>query len=333
MSKMLTSFLGFSTILALTSCQNARQNFSSPDVLEETYVHRYGVPVSPEDWSADGNHGQIVTTLSNGVVVTKSYSSGILDGDTTYSYPHSKAMHKVESYINGVLQKEDLFYLSGAPQQEILHNSPQNSTITSWYESGSPKSKEQMQGDLLFQATYYDEESQVDSQVINYQGLRTRRDDYGQLLSVDTIDKGLISLRTTYHPNHSPKDVIPYVNAQIHGLVKTYFPGGEPNTIEEWTNGIQSGITTEYLNGEKVSECPYIEGQKQGTEKRFRDSTVVIQEISWDKGQKHGPSISYVGNLTKTDWFWQGKQINKASYDMITGQGGTKKGIWSTTKS
>lgn len=331
MRKTLVPFVGFSAIvLALAGCQQT-QYYSSPDVVEETYVHRYGVPVSPEDWSASGNHGKIVTTLANGVVVTKSYNTGILDGDTTYSYPHSSAIEKVESYMNGVLQKESSFYISGAPKEEIFYSSPQNRTVTTRYESGAAKSKEQLQGNLLYQAAYYGPNDQTDSQITNYVGTHTRRDDYGQLLSVDTIDKGLMVLRTTYHQNGAPKDVIPFVNGVAHGQVKTYFPAGEPRTVEEWQNGVQAGLTTEYFNGEKAGECRYQGGKKHGIEHRYRDGNVVVQEIPWVNGQKQGPCTTHVGNVTKTDWYWQGKQISKANYDMITGQG-SKKNIWNNTR-
>lgn len=326
MYKKFVPFLAISsTVLMFTSCQQQRD--SSPDVLDETYVHRYGVPVSQEDWNASGNHGQIVTTLGNGVVVTKSYSAGILDGETTFSYPHSSSIEKVESYVNGILQKESSFYLSGASRQEIVYNTPQNRTSTSWYESGIPKSKEQQQGNLLFQATYYGMNNQLDSEVSNYSGTRTQRDDYGQLISIDTIDKGLITLRATYHPNNTPKELVPFVNNQVHGLVKTFYPGGEPRTIEEWKNGVQAGLTTEFLNGEKVGDCIFVDGKKQGTEHKYRDGHNIVQEITWVNGQKHGPSINFVGNITKTDWYWQGKQISKANYEIITGQG-SKKSIW-----
>ncbi len=327
MRKTIVPFLSLWTcVWALSSCQQTSM-YDSPEVVDETYVHRYGVPVSPEEWSAGGNHGQIVTTLANGVVIKKSYNSGILDGETTYSYPHSSSIEKVESYMNGILQKESSFYISGAPKQETLYNTPQNRALTSWYESGATKSKEQFQGNLLFQAAYYGPNNQTDSQVINYSGSRTQRDDYGQLVSVDTIDKGLMSLRTTYHPNHAPKDVIPYANNFVHGQVKTYFPAGEPHTVEEWNNGVQSGLTVEFLNGEKVGDCNFSNGKKQGIEHRYRDGRTVVQEISWVNGQKHGPCTSHIGNTTKTDWYWQDKQLSKTEYDLITGQG-SKKNIW-----
>lgn len=330
MHKTFVPLLGFSVFaLVLNSCQQTeRYYYPSAEIVDETYLHRYGVAVSPEDWNAGGNHGQIVTTLADGVVVTKTYNSGILDGATTYSYPHSSSHEKVENYMNGVLQKESAYYISGAPKRETVYNTPQNKTLLTWYESGTLKSKEELQGNLLYQASYYGPNSQLDSQVTDYSGTRTLRDDYGQLISLDTIDKGLMTLRTTYHPNGAPKEHIPYINGIVHGQVKSYFPAGEPRTIEEWNNGVQSGITTEYLNGEKISDCLYFNGQKQGIEHRYRDGKTIVQEISWVNGQKHGPCTSYIGNTTKTDWYWQGKLMSKANYDMINGQAGTKKNIW-----
>ncbi len=334
MRKTLVSFFGLLS-LTLLSCQQTQQYYSSccPEVIDETYVHRYGVEVSPQDWNAGGNHGKIVTTLSNGVVVTKTYDSGILDGDTTYTFPHSSGIEKVESYMNGVLQKESSYYISGSPKQEILYNSPQNRTVLAWYESKAPKSKEQYHGNLLYQAIYHKSDNQLDSEVENYNGTRTIRDDYGQLVSIDTVDKGLMTLRSSFHPNGAPKEVIPYANDAVHGQVKTYFPAGEPLTVEEWKNGKRSGLTVEYLNGEKISDCFYFNGHKQGIEHRYRDGNTVVQEISWANGLKQGPSTTYVGNaIKKIDWYWQDKQISKANYDMMTGQSGTKKNIWNSAK-
>lgn len=328
MRKTFVPFIGFSALaMALASCQQTGRYSSSPEIVEETYVHRYGVPVSADEWNAGGNHGQIVSTLANGVVVKKTYNSGILDGQTTYSYPHSSAIEKVENYMNGILQKEMSYYMSGAPKQEVIYNTPQNRTVTTWYESGAAKSKEELQGNLIAQASYYGLNNQLDSQVANYAGTRTRRDDYGQLLSVDTIDKGLITLRSTYHQNKSPKEVIPYVNGIVNGQIKTFFPAGEPRTVEEWKDGVQAGLSVEYLNGEKASDCTYVGGQKHGTEHRYRDGKDIVQEISWANGQKQGACTSYVGSTAKTDWYWQGKQVSKATYDLMTSQG-TKRNIW-----
>lgn len=326
MRKTIVPYFGFLALL-LTGCQTQEKYYSGPDVVDETYVHRYGVPVSPQEWAEGGNHGQIKSTLVSGVVVTKSYNSGVLDGDTTYSYPHSSMIEKVESYRNGVLQRVSTYYISGAPKQETIYNTPTNRSVTTWYETGMPKSKEEFQGKLLYQASYYGKDNQVESQIDNYNGKRITRDDYGQVVSNDEIVNGLMTQRTIYHPNGAPKAIIPYTNDNVNGLVKTFLPAGEPLTVEEWKDGQQMGLTIEYSNGEKVSECNYVAGLKDGVEQRFRDGNTVVQETTWSRGLRNGPTTSYIGDVKKTDWYYQDKPVSKANYDMITGPV-SKKSIW-----
>lgn len=315
-------------LLTLASCQqHETYYFSEPDVVDETYVHRYGVPVSPEEWSEGGNHGQIRSTLANGVVVSKSYNSGVLEGDTTYSYPHSSMVEKVESYRNGVLQKACTQYISGAPKEETTYVTPQHRSITTWYESGAAKSKEEFQGKLLYQGSYYGQNNEIESQVTNYNGKRIKRDDYGQVESHDDVVNGQMVQKTHYHPNGAPKAVMPYRDDNIHGQVRTYLPAGEPLTVEEWKDGARSGLSTEYNNGEKVLESNYVAGVKDGTEYRYRDGNAVVQETTWAKGVKHGPSTTAVGNTTKTDWYYQDKPVSKSNFDMMTGPA-AKKNIW-----
>jgi antitoxin component YwqK of YwqJK toxin-antitoxin module len=321
-------YLGLSALaLIFTGCNQPQYDYdSSSAVVDETYVHRYGVPVSQEDWSASGNHGKIVTTMASGVVVSTSYDSGVLDGDTTYTYPHSSAIEKVDTYANGVIQKQTSYYMSGATKQEVTYNSPQNRTHVSWYESGAPKSTENYQGNLLSQGTYYGDNNQVESEVINSNGKRIRRDDYGQLVAEDTIQNGQQTTATTYHPNGSPKEVYPYENGKINGQVKTYLPAGEPKTVEAWKDGVPHGTKTEYVNGEKVSDTEYMNGQKHGTEQRYRDGTEVVHEITWNNGQKQGPSTSYLGNNPQTTYYHQDKPVSKSNYDLQNQA--SKKTIW-----
>ena len=65
------------------------------------------------------------------------------------------------------------------------------------------------------------------------------RDHYGLLVSSDTIKNGEMVLQSTFYPNGSPKDKIPYRNGLIEGQLMTYYPSGEPNTLEDWLAGMQ----------------------------------------------------------------------------------------------
>ena len=63
--------------------------------------------------------------MADGVVVSKSYTGGTLDGETTYTYPHSSQIQKSESYQMGILVKETEFFFDGTPKSEITYNSPE----------------------------------------------------------------------------------------------------------------------------------------------------------------------------------------------------------------
>ena len=90
-------FLAVITLAAcFTSCQ--RRCCDKQDVVMETYVHKYGVEVPADDWASRGENGQVITSLGNSVKVVKPYTNGALDGETTYTFPHSDTIEKVETY-------------------------------------------------------------------------------------------------------------------------------------------------------------------------------------------------------------------------------------------
>jgi antitoxin component YwqK of YwqJK toxin-antitoxin module len=152
----------------------------------------------------------------------------------------------------------------------------------------------------------------------NGQGVRLVRDDYGQLVSTDTVENGQMVLRQTYHPNGSPKETIPYRNDLVDGVRRTYQPAGEPDTVEQWRAGQQEGMTMIYKHGEKFAEVPYANGSKHGVECRYRDGSSKVQEIGWNAGQMHGPSTTYVGETARTEWYYKGKSVSRADYEFMT---------------
>lgn len=303
-------------VLALTLNGCDRNTYHGP-IVEETYVHRYGVEVPAEDWAVKGQTGKVITTLKNGVVVSKSVSSGILEGETTYSFPHSEVIQKVETYSNGIIQKAIVHYYSGKPAHEIVFNSPIHRQVTKWYENGAPQSKEEFVNDQLLNGEYFTNRNQLDSKVVEGQGVRIQRDQYGQHLSTDTILNGEMVLCTTCHSNGAPKEITPYRNRIVEGELKTFLPAGEPNSVEMWVGGKKEGISIVFQNGEKYAEVPYVSGHKHGIEKRFRDGSYLIEEISWLNDQKHGPSYSYVGDQIRTDWYYQDRLVTEKTFDLL----------------
>lgn len=313
---MMKTFMKVSLLivaLGLISC-NARREHSP--IVEERYVHLYGAEVPQEKWVASGQHGQVVSTMANGVVVTQTYNAGVLHGPTTYSYPHSDNIERTEHYTGGELAKETVHHLSGAPKEESVYHDGNKTIISAWYENGSLQLKEEYVDDLLVSGEYYNPQSQMDSQVQNREGTRIVRDHYGIVTSTDSIKDGQMVLRTTYYPNGSPKAVTPYVNGIVEGQRKTYLPAGEPNTVETWVGGLQDGLTLVYQNGEKFAEVPYQRGSREGIERHYRNGTDVIEEISWMGDQRHGPDITYVGGTSKTQWYFQDKPVSQAQFDL-----------------
>lgn len=302
----------------LSSCQSNRHPHD--EVVCET-VHRYGVPLEPEDWSARGQYGQVISMRKDGVTVMRTYEAGVLEGDCTYTFPHSETIQKREVFNQGELVKDLSYYPNSLPWQQVVYDSPTHESITTWYESGAPQYREEIENGLLVQGEYYNIDQQLESRVEESNGLKMRRDGTGQIQSIDKIENGRLVLNTTYHPNGIPAVVTPYVNGVVEGERHTYLSGGEPATIEQWTNNMQHGNTIVFEHGEMRSDVTYVNGYRHGIERRYRDEETVAQELNWRQGQKHGPCHSYIGTTCQTDWYFRDQQVpNKATYDMLCNQ-------------
>ena len=321
--KFRISIIGLMALLICVSSCGRRNNECEPwqyDVMNEDYVHTYGVQVAPDDWVERGQNGQVVCRLRNGTLVTKNFKDGYLDGDTTYTFPHSGAIQKVETYSNGLMITERENHLSGAPCLETEHHSLLSKTIRTWYENGAPKSREMYEEGRLLEADYYTMNNQVESRIIEGRGSRVIRDEFGQLAQVDNFENGEMVLSTTYFPNGSPKEETPYNNGKIEGHRKVFFPGGDPRAIEAWSNGRQEGVTILFYNGEKTSELPYFNGLKNGIEQRFKEGNLIVEEITWKHDRKHGPSYYYLGgDNVRVDWYLEGRLVPKSQYDRYVG--------------
>lgn len=300
----------------LTSCQQRGCN----DVVCETYVHRYGVPLAAADWSERGQHGQVISTRKDGVVVCKNYESGVLQGETTYTFAHRETVAKKEIYDQGHVTEELYYYSSGMPQRQITFEPCGNQRILTWYESGAPQCKELYSEGRLIQGEYLNPSQQQESMVVDQNGLRTLRDDYGQLLSIDEIQNGQMITRRTYYSNGAPAAITPYVNGVIEGKRWCYHMGGEPATIEDWRGNCQHGNTEVFENGEKTSDLPYVNGRVHGIQRCYGHGQRLTQENNWVQGQQHGPSYTYVNDTTQTNWYFKDRKVNKATYEVLCSQ-------------
>lgn len=303
--------------LLLISCMCRESDCPPEGVVCQTYVHKYGVEVPSKDWSERGKDGHVISVLSNGVRVDQTYVRGVLNGDTTYSFPHQDTVEKREHYAQDVLMKETLYFANGKPCKEIVHKEGDCCIVTEWYETGSPQCVEEYTGSSLSSGNYYMTNNQVESRVIDGKGLRTVRDPFGHHLHTEAVQNGVVTAQQTLYPNGTPKEQTTIVNGQVHGEKRTFLPTGEPNTIEAWEGNKQHGITSVYQNGVKVREVPYENGVKDGVEVRFKDGEIVVEEISWVNNMKHGPSYTYVQGTKQTEWFYKDRPVTKAMFDQL----------------
>lgn len=302
------------------SWQDTTAQKEQPDVpVGERFVHKYGVEMSKKDWIQRGREGKIILTLSDGSELSQNYIQGVLDGECTITFPHTKTIAKTEWYSQGELIKEVFNYCNGIPMREQSYSADGQWKQTSWYEDGSPRSIENYNHSLLVSGEYKTTENVIESQVLQGKGKRINRDANGDLVSADTIEDGLLIASIEYFSDGKPKAIINYDNNEVSGIKKTFGKNGEPLTIEEWSHGQQHGITSLYRNGLKISDITYVNGRRHGIETKYRDDESIAEEIAWNKDQLHGPSKSYVGNTTKTNWYHEGKQVSKTTFDELNG--------------
>jgi antitoxin component YwqK of YwqJK toxin-antitoxin module len=283
---MKKKYLWAGALLVLQGCSLAPEwHEYSTQVVDESYVHKYGFEVPVDEWCDREKHGQRICTLKTGVTCTESYSFGELDGESTFTYPYSTVINKVDRYSKGQLVERETRSQTGNPVSKTEFIGLNSKRITHWYDTGTPRAIEEFNGETLVKGDYYSPAGQIESQVADQNGTRTARNGQGILTVIDNIQNGQITLRTTFHPNNNPKEIIPYVNGQIDGHRRTFGQDGEPLTDEEWSRGSQTGLTITYRNGHKIAETPYNRGIKQGVEKRYMQDT-LFQEVTYMDGHE-----------------------------------------------
>ncbi len=313
------SYIAYAALGMLAAACCCPQDCSNDCIVDTKYVHQYGVTVPRQHWEEAGQNGQVISTLKDGIICTQSYYAGVLEGDTTYTFPFSSNIEKVQTYSQDQLVRETTYYTNGNPRREIVHNVPENMTVLKeWNENGTQKSLEKWAGSLLSHAEYYDNNQQMLSSVDNGAGIRTLRDNYGMLVWTDHFKDGQIEFRTTYYPNGSPQEITPYKNGVVDGLRKTYYPAGEPKTIETWYGGKQQGITTVFVDGQRSQEIPYVDGVKTGKGRIYKDGDIVVQEVTWKDDKLHGQCTTFIDGRKAVEWYYKGNKVTKGYYDSFS---------------
>ena len=293
----------------LTGCGSV-----SSDILSQQFVHKYGFNMSEQEWEERAKDGQAITVLKDGVRITRSYEGGQLHGITTYSFPHSSIIERLLAYDHGVLLKEVLHDARGIPVREEAYEFDNRTIITLWDEHGSPLSIEKYVDESLVEATYYTPEHELEARVESGNGERVRRDRTGLLICRDKIESGALTKRTSYHPNGQIHTVSHYRNFQLHDEQLKYTASGKPLMALQWNHGVLEGPKVIYRNGLKISEIPYTNGQKHGTERHFDDFGQLTAEIQWFNDKKHGASRFHTDETLFTEWYYRGQLVEEGKY-------------------
>lgn len=314
--RILTTFftIGLFPVL-LSGCFSSD---SGNPILSQTYVHKYGFEVPENEWQEREEEGQIVTLLKNGVKVVRNYENGLLHGTTTFTFPHSPVVEKVQVYDQGVLLKEVVHDETGVPIREEASEFDQRMVITLWDEKGAPISIEEFEKDLLLEGKYYNPSHELEAQVEAGFGERIKRDRNGLLISRDLVENGIMATRTSYHPNGVVHTISHYLDSELHGVQQKFTSTGKPLLTLEWNRGILDGTKIVFRNGVKVAEIPYVKGEKYGTEFHFDDLGNLTAEIHWKHDKKHGPTKFYTDESVEQEWFYKGQVVDLEQFEILS---------------
>ena len=307
-------YLSLIALLFAFGCQKSDPN---QQVVSKRYIHKYGYEMSEKEWKAKDYPGQVISTLRSGVTIAASYEDGVLTGPCTHTFPHSQTIQTYYLYNKGNLVKEISYDIRGLPLREDLYVSPTRIATTQWYADGRPRATEEFENRLLVEGEYFTLNNETESRVQSGKGTRTIRSPEGLLLMREEFNSGKLTKRSEYHPNGTPHRIADYRNGQLHGLLLVYAPTGEPLSIEELRNGSLEGKAVYFQNGAKASEVTYVAGLKDGLETRFIDGEVVVEEIEWLAGQRHGPSHFYVNDGVETRWFYGNTEVSLVHFEEL----------------
>ena len=305
----------YKLLALLTLCSSLYA--ASPDLVSRTFIAKYLGKVSESEWEKRGSHGEVVTVYSNGVTVTQSYLEGKLHGRSTESFTHSDKCAKSSFFEEGHLVREVSYYATGLVKQEQLYHSPTARTTTYYREDGSMASIETFQGLNLQTGQYFDNNCKVTSSVVHGSGLRSYVDLMGKTNAVEQIEGGFILSRTTYYPNGGVKGRFSFKDNKLDGIAHHFLINGAPTCMEHWTNGRKNGTAVYFDNGEKIAEINFLDGKKEGLERHFKNETKLTEEIVWKEDVRHGPSTLFIEGEAHTQWYFEGKKVNKITFEML----------------
>jgi antitoxin component YwqK of YwqJK toxin-antitoxin module len=299
--------------LSMFSC--SQPSLPPQEVVKTTYYHTYGPQIAESDWQTRGATGEVVEILKNGVEVRREYVGGVLHGTSSWTFPHTKVIDRIEQYKNGSRVLAARNYASGSPEFQEEWLDDDHTVVRAWYNDGSPRLIEECRGSFLIAGQYFTIDGDIESSVAAGTGMKIERSQHGDMINRKQLKAGDVIVTESFYPNGQLREVIAYQGGDRHGQGRRYSESGEPISIEQWAQGVLNGAQLFFEGGQPVRQVSYAMGKKEGLELHFRPGTEeVVEEISWRQDKRHGPSKTYLADQTLTEWYWRGSQVSEQQY-------------------
>lgn len=301
--------------ISLTSC--TRTTTTQSEVVTKNYYHKYGFEVPKEEWEERKQNGKVVTTSEDGITLVESYEQGILNGETTKTFPNSKVIQKRSIYNDGNLLKELLYDQSGLPVCERDFEFEDIIVKTFWDSKGTPISIEEFKKSFLIEGKYFNPLHEEEATVVSGVGTKIKRNRSGTLLYKETIADGIVTSKITYHPNGNVQSESYFKDEKLHGKQKVFASSGIPLLETTWNEGVLDGPELHYKHGKIAQQCNYINGKKHGLEIFFDTQGKITQEIHWENGLKHGSNRVYNNESIAIEWYFNDSKVTRDKFESL----------------
>ena len=228
------------------------------------------------------------------------YHRGVLHGLSETFYP-SGAVEETMNYERGLKEGSETWLLeNGTPIQLVTyHEGERHGSSVGYHHDKQLAWKEEYERNSLKSGEYFDESGKVLSCVVDGAGIRSVFDE-GRLVQQETVLSGRVDgLITVFSSDGSIERTYRQVNGRKHGQEVRYYPGpvGQQRSklSVEWKDGAIHGVVkTWYPTGTPESRREYCQNMKQGVSTAWYadGSVMLVEEYNDDKlvrGRYHRP--------------------------------------------
>lgn len=209
------------------------------------------------------------------------YEKGVLEGESLYFYP-SGGVKRRSFYVQGFLHGEDLFFTETGELLEAgtYVKGAKEGTAKRYWSPTQPAAEELFDNGKLIEGRYFNSQGEEITAVKEGEGFRAFFDEkgmrqlqqyqkgvaegelktfdaQGRLYAVDHMKNGKRHGESLmYFPikglQLQPRLSICWYEDKIHGLVKTWYENGAPESQREMSNNVRNGLSTSWYRDGSV---------------------------------------------------------------------------------